>query len=71
MSNIYYYASAQPAAQQLETAVGVAVNNIRFQGVNNDISKAKTDNTLERTKSLVNNIAYGTIKTDDTLGGNK
>ncbi len=64
MSTIYYHALGQPTAQALESAINVAVNNSRLQGVQHDISMAQTDNSFKRTKDLINNIPYGTIKTD-------
>jgi hypothetical protein len=64
MSTIYYQAIAHPMAEQLESYVTTAVNNSRLQGINNDINKARSDNSFERSKDLIQNLTYGTIKTD-------
>jgi hypothetical protein len=64
MSTIHYYAFAQPAANALESSLMTAVNNSRFQGIAHDISKAKTDNSFERTKDLIKGFECGTIKFD-------
>lgn len=61
MSTIYYHAIGHPMAQQLEGYVASAVNNSRLQGMNNDITKARSDNSFERTKDLIDNLTYGRI----------